>query len=226
MPKDVYWPQEDTDLIIETINEWLKDNWKTFLEKESLKIIEIGIGSGAVVLFLIKKLNSYFLDSKLISDKIKAIGIDKNPLAIKTSKKNAEKNKLNSYINFYQGDLFTPLKNKELNPYQRGAPYDILIFNPPYLPSSGLDERRNDKRKKFKNLTWNGGEQGYELTYRFLDKSVSFIQPGTLLFLVSSSMVNQDKIKKKFKQLNFKIVTMKKTHIFFEDIICYILKYK
>ncbi len=98
--KDVYEPDDDTFLLLENIN-----------AKKTDTVLEIGIGTGIVSLFLAKQ-------AKQVT------GVDINPAAVMLAGKNAE---LNSITNaaFFKSDLFEKIRGN----------YDLIVFNLPYVPT-------------------------------------------------------------------------------------------
>lgn len=84
--------------------------------KERDKVLEIGTGCGILSI----------LCSMQGAD---VTGVDINKKAVKCSQKNAEKHEVK--IDFKKGNLFEPVKNEK---------FDIIIFNPPYLPGKRKHE--------------------------------------------------------------------------------------
>ena len=99
--KDVLIPRPETELLVEKI---------IHNEKESDSILDIGTGSGAIVIALAKNLSC---------KKIDAVDISENALHI--AKQNALNN--NVIINFFRSDVFENINDK----------YDLIISNPPYI---------------------------------------------------------------------------------------------
>ena len=100
--ENVLIPRFETEGLVEKTIERLKN-------RNNLKIVDLGTGSGCIAITLAKKLNC------------KVDAVDISPKALEVAKKNATNN--NVSINFYLGDLLTPLKDK----------YDCIISNPPYI---------------------------------------------------------------------------------------------
>ena len=101
-------PRPETELLVERI---------ICEEKNINSILEIGTGSGAIVIALAKS---------LITEKNDAVDISK--LALKTAQQNAELN--NVEINFFRSDIFENVIGK----------YDIIISNPPYISQKGYEQ--------------------------------------------------------------------------------------
>jgi len=110
---NVLIPRPETEQLVELIR---TDN----KNKNPKKLIDIGTGSGCIILAL----KSIFANSK-------CFGIDNSILAIEVAKKNADKLSLN--VDFLIEDIFSYLPDEK---------YDLIVSNPPYIPkfeSSKLD---------------------------------------------------------------------------------------
>ena len=110
---NVLIPRPETEQLVELIR---SDN----KNKYPKKIIDIGTGSGCIILAL----KSIFANSK-------CFGIDNSILAIEVAKKNADKLSLN--VDFLIKDIFSYFPDEK---------YDLIVSNPPYIPkfeSSELD---------------------------------------------------------------------------------------
>lgn len=103
--ESVLIPRFETEYLVEKILNKIKD-----YKENSLEIIDIGTGSGCIVISLAKKIKQNFS------------AIDISESALKLAKENANANKVN--INFERKDI---LKEKLIKKY------DILISNPPYV---------------------------------------------------------------------------------------------
>ncbi len=109
---DVLIPRYETEElcghILSRIDEYFGD-------KKELDVADVGTGSGAIAIALCKE-----------EPKIKMSATDISEEALETAKQNALNNEAN--ITFYAGDMLKPLIDK-------GIKLDILVSNPPYIPS-------------------------------------------------------------------------------------------
>ncbi len=103
--ENVLIPRFETELLIEKTINYIKK----YLN-ENIKIVDIGTGSGAIAITLKKELENSLVTATDISSKALEVAIE-----------NARDNNVN--INFIEGDLLSPLKEK----------YDVIISNPPYI---------------------------------------------------------------------------------------------
>ncbi len=161
-------PRPETEMIIDLVT----DNW----EKESYdQIIDIGTGSGAIVISLAKELKRLF-PSKF--KKIKFSAADISTRAISVAKKNADLNKISAYINFKRGHLLAPF----LSDLKKSKKINLLITaNLPYLtPKQIVASPSIQKEPK---LALDGGRDGLDL-YRQLFQQISKIPSAVSLTVI------------------------------------------
>jgi HemK-related putative methylase len=208
----VYRPSDDTFLILDyfkqNINHLYFDDIKlTKIEK----ILDLGTGTGIIAIFfqLIKTLYSNFNPQIYASDILSD--------SIKCAKKNAKANGISDKIVFINSNLFNSFPDNLKNTF------NIIIFNPPYLPSS-----KSIEMKKEIDHSWDGGEQGYNLTINFLKNALSYLNINYehYIYSVTSSRTNLVKFNEEIKNLGYKNEIVKKQHFFFEDIFLNRLKYQ
>lgn len=120
-------------------------------EKKANSVLEIGIGSGYL---------SEYLDS-ITKD---FVGVDINLQAIQETKKKVKGKILKS-------DLYTSVPKKE---------FEIIVFNPPYLPKSAADGEEA--------LATVGGTHGYEVILRFINELSDYLHPQGRCYLLFSSL--------------------------------------
>lgn len=157
------------------------------------KVLDMGTGCGILGILSAKK-------SKDV------IGIDINPFAVKCAKKNASVNNVINRVSFIQGNLFNPLIQKQN--------FDLILFNPPYLP------KKNTKSLSWIERAWAGGLDGRYIIDLFLEKVNSFLSKKGRLLLLQSNLSDIDKtifclIK---KNMTTKIIAEQKLP-FFEKIV-------
>ena len=145
----VYEPAEDS---------WMMCN---YLPNDLGSVLEIGCGSGIISIHLAKKGN-------LVTS------VDINPKAVKATKFNAQRNKVE--IEILQSNMFSAISNRK---------FDTIVCNPPYLPPS---EDYNDPELK---LAVEGGTNGYEFTTQLLSKAKNFLNTEGSIFMIQSSKMNK-----------------------------------
>lgn len=131
---------------------------KQILEKdlEGLKCLDMGTGSGIIA------------DKMVRSGAENVVAADVNPEAVKEA---SEKLEDKENVSVVESDLFENVDGK----------FDLIAFNPPYLPGDELDEDMEDRE------IWRGGESGEEFTEEFLGTAREHLKEnGEILFVVSS----------------------------------------
>ncbi|MFZ0926793.1 MAG: HemK2/MTQ2 family protein methyltransferase [Halobacteriota archaeon] len=102
--------------------------------------------------------------AKMVAERARCvIATDKNPRAVA----NAQLNGVEAIV----GDLFSDLDSR----------FDLIIFNPPYLPS------RSDTSSDWQTRAWDGGPSGREVIVRFLSQVGKYLtEKGRVLLMISS----------------------------------------
>ncbi len=192
--KEIYEPAEDSYLALECIKNEIK---KAKYNAKNLLALDMGTGTGIL--------------AKEMSKKLKVIAADINKKAgqfIEKANKTAKKEKRNKII-FVKSSLFSRVKQK----------FDLIVFNAPYLPYS----KRNSKTEKYDH-SLHGGKNGYETIEKFISNLNSHLQDNGKALLVFSSLTNKSHIDLVLDKNLFEHRTLRKKHIFFEDIYVYEIK--
>ncbi len=92
-----------------------------FPGKDEIVCADVGTGSGAIAVTLVKE-----------EEKIRMYGTDISEEALVTARKNAELN--GADVSFCSGDMLEPL-------VERNVRLDVLVSNPPYIPAGEKMER-------------------------------------------------------------------------------------
>ena len=153
--KSVLIPRPDTELIIEEALNYLPNS-------KSKKILDIGTGSGCIVISLLKE-----------RPKCKATAIDISIKAINAAKSNAKLHQLENKINFINIDID---KYKSYN-------YDLIISNPPYVSSIELNRLDNDIKFHEPKLALSGGSDGFRNIKKVIIKSKKLLKINGKLIL-------------------------------------------
>ncbi len=125
---------------------------------------------------------------------------DQNPLALENAKQNKKLNHLTCETKFIQSDLFENISEK----------FDVITFNPPYVPS-----------EKIKWIDTDGGKKGRIVLDRFLDKIEKHLKPNGQVFFLQTSLNETNPTEKKLKQNGFEFEIVNKQKLFFEELLVY-----
>lgn len=189
---EVYEPAEDSFLLIEA----LKINYGD-------KILEIGTGCGLIAL-------------ECARCGAQVICTDVNPFAVQLAHHNSKRNcqMLKGTLEVRDGDLFSTIKEREL--------FDIVIFNPPYLPAS--DEK---KVCGWLDVATDGGKDGVQVTKRFIEGIKKYLSQNGRAYFVFSSLSDMVKLEKYLdkERLTYEIVLSQQFDFEVIDIYCVTPKY-
>jgi release factor glutamine methyltransferase len=140
--KNVLIPRPESELFI--------DYFKKLNYNDSLTI-DIGTGSGALLISLIKNLNLKSFNNYHF------IATDISKKALKVAKKNAKKYGILKDIEFKNSNLLSKINNKTVAKYK----YIYILANLPYLNSSELKEKSIKKEPKLALYSQNNGLNHY-----------------------------------------------------------------
>lgn len=196
--KDVLIPRPETECLVEeTLSILAKEHLC-----DSKRILEMGTGSGAVILAIASQKPEHLYFASDIS--INALGI-----AIKNVKQLGFDNK----ISFFCGNWFLPLMGKDIF-------FDIIISNPPYI-------RRNDignlqpEINRFEPLeALDGGEDGLDHVRHIIEHAHLFLNnEGNLLLEIGHDQ--KEAVDKIIKETgNYKRVYFRKDYSGFDRVVC------
>ncbi|VVB56799.1 putative S-adenosylmethionine-dependent methyltransferase [uncultured archaeon] len=187
IPSSVYLPSDDTEMLAQAAQSQVPPG---------SSVLEIGTGSGAVILSLAKSGKKFK----------QLVAVDLNPDAVETAKKNAKENEIDSKsVSFLQSDLFSSLP--------ASSKFDFILFNPPYLPTSKLD-----KVKGALNSALDGGPDGLKTVRPFLAEAGKHLAPGGNILLVVSSLQPKDKLQALLARHPFSHSVLLSKSFFFEKL--------
>ena len=177
--RSVLIPRPETEVLIDLILSQI--NYKN----NYLNILDIGTGSGCILLSLLKELT-----------KAKGIGIDKSLKAIAVAKKNSISQQLDSRASF---------KNINLEEIKFDKKFDLIVSNPPYLPDVSLKNLNLDIKLYEPKIALQGGVQGVDFLCKIISLASKIIKINGLLALEIGD--NQFHILAKYlKENRFKIL--------------------
>ena len=153
--KDVLIPRPDTEIIIEQL---LKFSSK----KLQLQILDIGVGSGCILLSLLKERPNFY-----------GTGIDICRKSINISKYNAKMLHLRNRIRFF---------NSSIDNFNIGK-YDIIVSNPPYIELLKLKYLDREVFNYEPKLALNGGLDGFKTLRKVIEKTSFLIKKKGIFFL-------------------------------------------
>lgn len=161
--RDVLIPRPDTETLVENVVQLAR----AVSGFEAPRVLDLCTGSGAIALAVASRLKNAVVVATDISDAVLAV-----------ARGNAERLGLSSRIVFLRGDLFSAL-----NGHAEAQPFDLLLANPPYIPSADIAHLDASVRDFEPHLALDGGEDGMDLHRRIIEASESRLRPGGRMYL-------------------------------------------
>ena len=162
--KNTLIPRPDTEIIIE-------ESLRLTKHKDKINVLDIGVGSGCILLTILKeRKNSY------------GTGIDISKESLDISKINAKNLNVESRVKFYKTDIDKFAKGK----------YDLVVSNPPYIKSCDLKYLERDVINFEPKLALDGGLEGISEIRKIINKSSELIKKnGKLILEIAFDQKNQ-----------------------------------
>ena len=175
--KNVLIPRPETELIIEQA-------LKNLPKLSNKNILDIGTGSGCIIISIIKE-----------RENCKATAIDKSLKALKVAKLNAEMHQVQKKIKFLNIDVDKYFANK----------YDLIVSNPPYIKDSEILSLDKDVKLNEPKLALSGGKSGLNKVFKVIKKSQKLLKTkGKLILEIGDKQSKEVKkylIKNNFNQI-------------------------
>tara|TARA_B100000575_G_scaffold293384_1_gene304601 strand:+ start:2739 stop:3578 length:840 start_codon:yes stop_codon:yes gene_type:complete len=156
-------PRPETEILVETIINIYKE--------KKITILDIGTGSGCIILSLLSSLK-----------KSKGTGVDISKNAILVAKKNAKHHKLSNRVKFLNKS-FEGIFSKK---------FDLIVSNPPYIEKKDIKNLSDDIKRYEPRLALDGGKDGLDLIKKVIYKSKEILKyNGTLALEIGSEQIKK-----------------------------------
>ncbi|MEN6292720.1 MAG: HemK2/MTQ2 family protein methyltransferase, partial [Methanobacterium sp.] len=132
---------------------------------------------------------------------IRLVATEINPHAARCAKMNG--------VEVIRTDLFRGIK-----PRNPETLFDLILFNPPYLPTS-----EEEKVPSWLNYAFDGGITGRETLDRFLGVVKDYLKPRGEILMLISSITGLDAVKKKMIGLGFAVDVVARKKVSFEELM-------
>lgn len=165
----IYEPAEDSFLLLDTLSNKEEKAWlSSRYAKYTPLALEVGTGSGVVVAFLTANSDT------IIGRPVLSMGIDVNIEACNATKVTA----LQAITDQRSKSMYAASVNADICSAIRPGSVDILVFNPPYVPTEDLPvpphmytaRDKFDRDSHLLSLSYAGGIDGMEITIRLLEQ--------------------------------------------------------
>ena len=152
---DVLVPRPDTELLVEACEARLQG-------VAQARILEIGPGSGAVVISLLKRQPQW-----------QAAAVELSQPAAQVVRKNAKRHEVEARLQLYEGDLFAPVPEQQ---------FDAVVSNPPYIPEADLADLQPEVHRE-PRMALAGGADGLDFYRRLIREGGAYVREGGWLLL-------------------------------------------
>ena len=178
---DTLIPRPDTELIVENVLKLTK-------HKNKLNILDIGIGSGCIIISILKERKNF-----------NGTGIDLSKKCINISKKNAIKLKVMSRLKLFKSNV---------DKFDLGK-YDLVVSNPPYIKRSKFKYLERDVAKFEPRLALDGGLDGLSEIRKVIQKTSELIKKNGK-FILEIGFDQKNKVINLLKKEGFYINSIQK----------------
>jgi len=172
--KDVLIPRPDSELIIEQV-------LKIYSKDDQLQILDIGTGSGCILLSILKERSNFY-----------GTGIDISKKSINVSKFNAKQLNLTNRVKFFHSSV---------DNFNNGK-YDIIVSNPPYIEQLSLKYLEKDVVNFEPKLALSGGFDGFSKIRKVINKTSNLIKKNGK-FILEIGFNQKNKVIKILKEEGF-----------------------
>ena len=179
--RHVLIPRPETEIIVEKV-------LKIYKCKNDINFLDIGFGSGCILLSILKERKDF-----------RGSGVDISNHALKVCKINANKLGVKNRIKLF---------NSDIDNFSIGK-YDLIVSNPPYIKNSDLKNLDEEVKKFEPKLALDGGLDGISEIRKVIKKSSELIKYGGKLILEIAYNQKQE-VKRLLKENSFYINSVTK----------------
>ena len=172
--QNVLIPRPDTETLVE-------ETLKLFNVNSKLNMLDIGTGSGCILISILKERRNFF-----------GTGIDISKKAINVARFNAKMHQLSNRVKFYNSDVDNFLIGK----------YDLIISNPPYIKRKDLKCLEVDVRNFEPKLALDGGRDGFSEITKVISKTSMLLKKNGR-FILEMGFGQKNRILNILKKNNF-----------------------
>lgn len=179
-------PRPETELLAEESFLWVKEYSKQL--DRSIRILDIGTGSGCLAIFFALK----FPNAEVV-----AVDISKD--ALELAKENARHYEVEDRIKFILSDVFSAIPTD--------FKFDLIVSNPPYIPTDQIEFLQPEVKDYEPRVAIDGGKDGLSVIKKIAKEGINFIKPGGRLYM-EFAFGQADQIKDLFSRLGWRILSI------------------
>ena len=163
--RNVLIPRPDTECLVEAAMSVLHQDSKQNAKDKSRRVLELGTGSGAIILALASQRTEHLFFAS-----------DRSLQAVALAQENARRHGLDKSVDFFCGDWLAPLSDDRHR-------FDMIISNPPYIRTRAIG-RLQPEIYNFEPIVALDGDQDGLLCLRLIiDSAYRYLNPGGSLML-------------------------------------------
>ena len=151
-------PRQDTETLVERVLEENRD--------KNSAILDVCTGSGCIAISLVK-LGEY--------RSVTALDISKEALQVAEANRETILGKEKERLRLIKSDMFEGLEPKEQ--------FDVIVSNPPYIPSAVLEGLEPEVRDHEPRLALDGGADGLKFYRIRAERSMAYLKPGGRVYM-------------------------------------------
>ena len=155
--RDVLIPRPDTELLVMETLQLIK-------EMPNPTVLELGVGSGCIS-------TAIAVNHKTV----RIVGIEIYQPTLDVALRNTKRHHVDPRAVLRLGDLFSPLKP--------GEQFDVLVSNPPYIPSAEIETLAPSVRQHEPHRALDGGADGLDIIRRIAREGLAFVRPGGAILI-------------------------------------------
>ncbi|GDX35965.1 release factor glutamine methyltransferase [Alphaproteobacteria bacterium] len=178
-------PRPDSETLVELVYNIFSNN----LGQKKM-LLELGVGSGCLIISLLNIFKNF-----------QGVGVDISRDALKIAKQNLDRFNLENRLELLCSNMFQELPSS--------LKFDIIISNPPYIPSQDIIKLQNEVAKFEPRIALDGGADGLDF-YRIIAENSSLFlnKKGRIILEIGYGQDHQ--VKEIFEKNNFKFINSQK----------------
>ena len=158
--RDVLIPRPETEQLAEQASHFLDTAGAAAASMgRPVAVLDFGTGSGCLAIAIAAKCPGAVLHA-----------LDVSEPALAMARKNAAAHQLEGRITFHQGDGLAAVPH--------GLKFDLVVSNPPYIPSAEIETLEPEVRDHDPRLALDGGEDGLEFYRQLAAGAGPLLEPG------------------------------------------------